>query len=74
MSKEIEQLVEAWSKQGRTEEQIYGVKNFLSGLGRGVYSQGYKDGLKKAMGIAKQENCRQTCDTYYFIEQELKNL
>jgi len=29
----LNKVVEDWSKQGRTEEQIYGVKNFITGLG-----------------------------------------
>ena len=30
----INAAVAEWSKQGRTDEQVYGVKNFLTGLGK----------------------------------------
>jgi hypothetical protein len=33
MKHTIETAIEEWIKQGRSEEQIYGVRNFMSGRG-----------------------------------------
>lgn len=37
--KELEKAVEEWKQQGRDPEHVYGVKNFLSGRGRGAIEE-----------------------------------
>jgi len=35
----LEESIKIWSKQGRTEEQIYGVQNFTTGEGQAFLDQ-----------------------------------
>lgn len=44
-----EEAVEIWSKQGRTEEQIWAVKNFLTGAGEKVVHEAYSRGNDEAV-------------------------
>lgn len=44
---ENELEVKEWISQGRTEEQIYGVNNFLTGLGAKMIERKIKEAIKK---------------------------
>ena len=60
--KAIEKAVEEWSKQGRTEEQIYGVKNFVtSGPFLKTLREVREDYFKKAAGynVAFCSKCKE---------------
>lgn len=35
----INQAIEDWTKQGRSPEQIYGIKNFMTGRGKQMADQ-----------------------------------
>ncbi len=58
IEKIIQKAIKEWSEQGRTKEQIYGVKNFMSGKGfmmaNSLYHEGFKDGLSEALKLVRK--------------------
>lgn len=62
----LQDSVEKWSKQGRTDDQIWAVKNYLTGLGRNAVKQE----IAKARG-EHPCNCNPCID--YRVEQQQRH-
>lgn len=57
----LEETIQAWIKEGRSEEQIYGVRNFFSGKGRTLIDEAHNKGIvKERMAWLRGERCH-TC-------------
>ena len=74
MKNKIETAIEEWIKQGRSEEQVYGVRNFMSGVGlklfkekksgAEIFTEGMFEGIKRERKAWLDGNRCHTCGRY----------